>query len=98
MNQQERDELRKKHHARKADVPNHPLYCALCGEWVGSDYGSVAYPCDVIRLLDDYEQSRNGQVTGLETEKCDHADEWDTPYSPEWAYGYAFCPDCGKKL
>ena len=87
MNQEERNELRKKHSIVQLDFGDCCLGC------------DQPYPCDVIKVLDALE-SRNGLVNPAQTDTCDHTD-WTRGSYSDGIYvdmGYRYCPKCGEKL
>jgi hypothetical protein len=53
MNQEERDKLRRKHHQLGDSYT-----CAFCRLWDGEGHEEVAYPCDVIRVLNAWEKNK----------------------------------------
>ena len=78
MNQQERSEMRGKHTSitfQPADYPQHPV-CIVCDS---------AYPCDVIKVLDAWEEWLNSRTQTDTTEyppegqnvECDAWEAWE---------------------
>jgi len=96
MNQQERDEVRKKHTLEPYEdriTGQEVATCAHCctDEW----------PCDVIKVLDAWQaEVHHDSEVSVIREVCDHADWTSNVYSDDiYAdMGYRYCPKCGEKL
>ena len=94
MNQQERDALRNEHTKVTGFTGNKEIvpYCLGCGDYIDDD--RQPYPCDIIKVLDAWDEATPTEATSSE---CDH----------EWlrrdGAGYRWivstgCPKCGEKL
>ena len=97
MNQQERDSLREMH----ADASFCYLGCSCCEStlYKGCAAGCSEWPCDVIKVLDAWEDTTKYPPEG-QNEECNHADWTNNVYS-DGVYvdmGYRYCPRCGEKL
>jgi hypothetical protein len=83
MNQQERDELRAKHHVGTNEADDQ---CQAC-------FSIDGYPCDVIRLLDELENK-----TECDHKEIDGSYYGTSIPDNEMDYQYGYCPKCGEKL
>ena len=97
MNQQERDALRNEHTKVTGFIGNKEIvpYCLGCGDYIDDD--RQPYPCDVIKVLDAWDEATPTEATSSE---CDHrtAGLLPEPDGTLEIIEFNFCPKCGEKL